>query len=121
MTVVLGVIEALGQVAARAERVALPSQAQAVGLVAVAAGHPRPVHRALQKGPVLVDLVPDLPIGEVEPLIEEAHPVGVPDGTTVQVGLVQQGAARVATRAGLDLAGRRPGLAAAGDAALGLH
>jgi hypothetical protein len=58
-------------VALRAERVALGSQLQAVGIVAIAAADAGPNHPALQKRAIDVDLAPDLAVGVVERRVEQ--------------------------------------------------
>ena len=64
--VVLRVVVARGQVALRADRVALGAQRAAVRVVAVAAGHARAVHPALQERAPDVDLVALLAVGVVQ-------------------------------------------------------
>src|SRR5271169_544029 len=96
--------ELLWEVAARANgvRIGRPT-AQAVGVVAVPAGDASVVHAALEKRSVFVNLVLLLPVGEVEPLLEERWAVGVQERPTVNVVVRHRGSPGMTTSASLDL------------------
>ena len=86
MSVVSRRIELAARVAARTQRVAGGVQLQRVRVVAIAAGHALAVHPALEERAVHVDLVEDLAVVVVEPLVEEGHPVRL--GQRIAVGVV---------------------------------
>ena len=93
-------------VARSAHAVALGPQARGVRVVAVGARNAARVHAALQERAVLVVLVEDLPVGLVEPLVEEGHAVRLREGLAGTPVLADLRAPRVAPPAALDLRAR---------------
>ena len=91
--------------------VALGAGPQGVGLVAVRAGHPCPLHPALEERAVLVDLAEDLAVGVVERLGQKGAAVRVEEGPAVGVRVDHGASARVTAGARIDLGpvARRPG------------
>ncbi len=74
---VKGRVKTVRQVALSAQGIAGRLQREAVRIVTVAARDPLAVHAALEERAVDVDLLEDLPVGVVEPLVEEPWPVRV--------------------------------------------
>ena len=70
-------VERVDLVAAGAQRVALRSEIRAVPVVAIAANHARRVHFALQERAIDVNLILDLAVVEVQPLVERREAVTV--------------------------------------------
>ena len=103
MVVMRGGVELRRRMAARAGAAGRLRHPQAVRVVAVAARHAGAVHLALEKRPVLVHLPENLSIRVIELGNEQGRTVGVEQGTTVNVAVVDDGAPRVAARAHLDL------------------
>jgi hypothetical protein len=75
--VVLRAVEHLPVVALAAQRVALGAQPRRVRIVAVTAGDPARRHLALQERADLEHLVLDLPVGEVQPVLQQLRAPGV--------------------------------------------
>ena len=121
VVMVRGGVEPGRQMAARAHRAGRRGRLEAVRVVAVAARHARPVHAGLQKRSVLVDLAEDLAIGVVELGVEQRRPVGIEQGATVDVAVVDQTAPRVAPRAALHLEPGGRGPRPAGDSRGRVH
>ncbi len=94
----------LGRVTAETDLPPGRAELEAVRVMAVGARHAPMEHLALEKRAVLVHLVPDLPIGVVEAILENRHPVGVAQRPAVHVLVRELAAPRVASSAHLDLA-----------------
>ena len=104
VVVVLGGVEALRQVALRADGIALGAQALAVRVVAIGADHAGALHAALAEAAPFEDLAEDLAVGVVEAGVEQGRRVGVEE-----------------TRTGQRVGGDRAGAGVAGGADLGLR
>jgi hypothetical protein len=117
--VVRGGGEDLGAVAAGAHRLGL-LDAERVHVVAVAARHTGSVHAALYERPPDEDLVEDLTVRVVEPLLEQCGSVGVEEALPGLAGR-DPGAAGVAGRADVELGPRGPRGRAARNRASGLE
>ena len=76
---------------------------EVVRVVAIRTAHALRVHLALEKGSVLVDLVPDLPVGVVQALVEERRAMRLQERLAVGVLRGDDRAPRVTAGAGLDL------------------
>ncbi len=71
----VGTSKVVGEMALRADRVALGLLLQAVRVVTVRAGHAGCMHLALEERAVVVDLVLHLPVRPVQPFGEQRRPV----------------------------------------------
>ena len=102
----------LARMAAETDLAPWCAELAAVRVVAVRARHATVEHLRLQKGAVLVDLVADLPVRVVEPILEQRDSMGVTERPAVAVVVGELAAARVTAPAQLDfarrLARRRP-------------
>ena len=116
---VLRRVELRRQMALGADGVAWGPQLQRVRLVTVRAGDSLRVHPALHERAPVVDLVAHLPVVPVEIVVEERQSMGVERRLAVDVVVGDAAGAAVATRAHLDLAGRRPRRAALRTPGLG--
>ena len=104
--VVLRAIEGLSVVALGAQRVSLGAQPRRVRIVTMTAGDPARRHLALQERADLEHLVLDLPIDEVQPVLQQLRAPGVVHALVGRV-LPQADAARVADAALIELLGLR--------------
>jgi hypothetical protein len=77
MVMMRGNIEACGEVALRADHVALRPQRATMRLVAIGTDHARLAHARLRERAPLEDLAPDLAVGMVLPALEQQRRVGV--------------------------------------------
>src|SRR5690242_18847601 len=67
------------RMALQAHAIALAAQLCAMRLVAIAAGDACMVHAALEEGAVFIYLVTNLPVGEIQPLLDERDAVTIAD------------------------------------------
>ena len=119
--VVLAAGEALGLVARRADVVSPDLDLLVVGVVAVRAGDALRVHPALEERAPVVDLVPHLAVGVVEPVLEEGRAVRLREELPGAVLLGQEPPPGVAAGAGLHLEPRLEELRGPRDPALVVH
>ena len=103
-----GRVELGGHMALGADRVAGRAQLEGMRLVTVAAGYALLEHPALQKRAVVVHLVALLSVRPIEPVVEQREPEAVCERSTVHDVIRELPAARMAARAGLDLAHALP-------------
>ncbi len=101
--VVVGAVVGVEPVALAAELVAVEAELETVDIVAVRTADIVVVHLALDEGAVDIDLVENLPVGEIEPLVEQRRRQAVEEHQAAVLEIPEFGAARVAGRAKLDL------------------
>jgi hypothetical protein len=92
--------------------IVLGSKFEAMGFVAIAAGHTRMEHSALDERTVLINFALDLAVWEIEVLIEQRNAIVVIHGLAKHVVLVNLATARMASRTHLNFPFRLAGPAA---------
>ena len=119
MVMMFGRIVAGGEMAAGTDGVAVRLEAQAVGIMTVAANDPLMVHAALDEGAEDKDLVLDLAVREIEVRLQQGQPKALVQGLAGFDLVPDAAAPGMAAGAGLGLEVGSPGWLATGFASLG--
>ena len=118
MAVVARRVELRRKVALGTDRIARRAQRRAMGLVAVRAGDPGPLHPALDERSPLVDLAEDLAVRVIETGLEEGRHVSVEERPAVRMRVHDRPPAGVTAGTDVELRRGPGGPRPLGDAAL---
>ena len=114
-------LELLGQVTTRAYGIAFPPHLQAVRIVTILTGNTFTIHLALQKGPVDVNLILDLPVRVIERILQQRRTVRIHKRPPVNVPIGHHGSTGVTPSTAFDLDPRRPRNASFRQPSLHVH